>query len=158
MKVLKEFRSDPTEKRNRISRIIWCHKWSRTEVVSSSAGCDLFAPFASTLEFQVTPAHDQLDFAIGRDWGLGGLEGCLDWDGTLICPNLSFLHGLPRFKARQIILDRFSQTGQLKRRMPHPTKVRLLGIVGLVNENCYCFNRIIFLNLDLRGHNAAVGT
>jgi valyl-tRNA synthetase len=61
---------------------------------------------------KITPAHDKVDFEIGKKHGLEIID-VLHPDGTINCPALPEFHGLDRFVARRAAAAKLEEMGLL---------------------------------------------
>ncbi len=74
-------------------------------------------PEFGTGALKVTPAHDPVDFAIGKRLGLAFVD-ILNGDGTINAHGGPFA-GLDRYQARQAVLHRLQQEGLLEKVVPY---------------------------------------
>jgi len=74
-------------------------------------------PEFGTGALKVTPAHDPVDFAIGRRLGLAFVD-IFDGDGTINEKGGPFA-GMDRYKARQAVLHRLEQQGLVEKVVPY---------------------------------------
>ena len=76
---------------------------------------------------KITPAHDHLDYQIGRRHNLNSIE-VIGPDGTMLLPPdgqaLPYL-GLPALQARQVICEDLQKAGALVKQQPHRHRVGL---------------------------------
>ena len=63
---------------------------------------------------KITPAHDRVDFEVGRKNGLEIID-VLTADGHINCPDCPELHGLDRFVARDKSIDLIREKGLLEK-------------------------------------------
>jgi valyl-tRNA synthetase len=79
-------------------------------------------PEFGTGVLKVTPAHDALDFEVGRRHGLPIVD-VLHLDGRINCPAVPELDGLDRFEARQKAAELLQARGALVKSEPYENNV-----------------------------------
>jgi valyl-tRNA synthetase len=79
-------------------------------------------PEFGTGVLKVTPAHDKLDFEIGRRHKLP-VVNVLHPDGKINCPAVPELDGLDRFEARKKAAEMLQEQGLLAKTEPHQNNV-----------------------------------
>ena len=79
-------------------------------------------PHFGTGVLKVTPAHDNLDFEIGRRQNLPVID-VMTPDGRIDCPSVPELHGLDRFAAREKAAAILQERGLLSKTEPHESSV-----------------------------------
>jgi valyl-tRNA synthetase len=79
-------------------------------------------PEFGTGVLKVTPAHDTVDFEIGRRHNLPIVD-VLTPDGRIDCPTVPELHGLDRFKAREKAAELLKEGGLLSKTEPYENNV-----------------------------------
>src|SRR2546423_5031271 len=83
---------------------------------------DAIDPEFGTGVLKVTPAHDKLDFDIGRRHKLPVID-VLTADGKIDCPAVPELHGLERFEARKKAGELLEARGLLAKAEPYENNV-----------------------------------
>jgi valyl-tRNA synthetase len=79
-------------------------------------------PAFGTGALKVTPAHDKVDFEIGRRHNLPTLD-VLHPDGRINCPAVPELDGLDRFAARKKAVEMLAELGLLSKEEPYENNV-----------------------------------
>ncbi len=111
----------PSDKR--YADLIGKHTWrplAREKIpIVQDAAID---PEFGTGVLKVTPAHDKLDFEIGRRHELPVID-VLHPDGRINCPAVPELDGLDRFEARKKAAELLQESGLLAKTEPHENNV-----------------------------------
>ncbi len=105
--------------RNLLGRMVW-RPLAREKI--PVIGDDVIDPKFGTGILKVTPAHDKVDFAIGRRHKLPVID-VLHPDGRVNCPAAPDLDGLDRFAAREKASELLAQQGLLSKTEPHENNV-----------------------------------
>ncbi|MBA3650802.1 MAG: class I tRNA ligase family protein [Chthoniobacterales bacterium] len=98
--------------------------------VVSDEGID---PKFGTGVLKVTPAHDKVDFEIGRRHNLPVID-VLHPNGTINCPGVPELDGLDRFVARKKAAEMLAESGLLAKEEPHESTVGFSERAGVPIE------------------------
>ncbi|MGI9173487.1 MAG: class I tRNA ligase family protein, partial [Chthoniobacterales bacterium] len=111
----------PNDKRYRdlIGRQVW-RPLAREKI--PIIGDDAIDPEFGTGILKVTPAHDKVDFEIGRRHGLAVID-VLHPDGKINCPAVPELDGLDRFEARKKAAELLTESGLLGKEEPYENSV-----------------------------------
>lgn len=107
----------------RYARFVGMHCWrpfprAKIPILADEA----IDPEFGTGVLKVTPAHDKVDFEIGRRHHLPALD-ILHPDGRINCPEVPELDGLDRFEARKRSVELLASLGLLVKEVPYANNV-----------------------------------
>ncbi|HEY5036990.1 MAG TPA: valine--tRNA ligase, partial [Chthoniobacterales bacterium] len=96
-------------------------------------GDEAIDPEFGTGVLKVTPAHDKIDFEIGRRHDLPVID-VLHPNGKINCPAVPELDGLDRFVARKKAVELLAERGLLAKEEPHESNVGFSERAGVPIE------------------------
>ena len=121
---------DDARYRSSLGKKVW-RPLDRAELpVVAEEGID---PEFGTGVLKVTPAHDKVDFEIGRRHNLPVID-VLHPNGTIDCPGVPELDGLDRFVARKKAAEMLAERGLLAKEEPHESTVGFSERAGVPIE------------------------
>ncbi len=121
---------DDPRYRAMLGRKVW-RPLARAEIpIVSDEAID---PKFGTGVLKVTPAHDKVDFEIGRRHALPVIY-VLTADGRINCPDVPELHGLDRFEARTKAAELLTKAGLLAKTEAHESTVGFSERAGVPIE------------------------